>query len=760
MRLELARQPEVSMSSSCSKVSVGGSRRVTACRLAVWAALAVALATGCAGPPGGEPELGTATAALQFAININGLALTKMPLIVRGLPAFDSKTVQQLQLSTGTTYVLLGGNGGFIGYFSVSASGYVMYDAALDNTVFTGLGTNTLGIVAHTVSIDATQLTPQTMLVGGFPGFTSTAVQQYQFPSVTNYAFEIATSGFVGYFSVRADGMVTYEAALNNTVFTGLGTATLGIVPHAVTVDGSGLTPQQLIVAGVTNFPSSPAKTLQLASAVTYVLEIATSGLIGYFNVTPSGTVSYATLDGAVFTGTGTARLTVVPHAITLDATALAQQQLRIAGFPSFDSKTVQHLQLPTAVSYALIAGSGALIGYFNVTAGGQVDFATSYNRVFAGRNTGKLSIVLFSVFAPPAQLALPYNGGEVLATSAPLNIYLVFYGTWSADQVHYFTNLATHVGDSAWYATLTQYKNAAGSFVQPGTRLAGMVFDSYSQGPNIDDGWATRDLQAALGHAFNDLGLPRDGGGIYMMLMSPDVGFTSSAGPDGTYCGYHAASLIGAQKYAALPASYAVRYPGCQWGGATGTFLDTVGSVFLHELAETITDPDAGGASGYYNHNSQPGFDPGENGDLCAWNDGGALLALNGQPGKPYNLKLGDQYYHVQQMLTMSYPSYTGYCSMGAPYSAADNIIGVQSAVYGENCTSTDFADLTTAVGQTCNGQPSCSFTLDPALLSGYSGPAGCAGKLLVQYACWDGPRLLTVAAEASGKTFALQCP
>jgi len=101
------------MRSSCSEVSVGYSRRIAACGLAALAGLAVALATGCAGPPGDEPEVSTATAALQFAININGVSLTKQSLVVTGFPVFDSKTVQTLQLSTGTTYVLSSA-GGFI----------------------------------------------------------------------------------------------------------------------------------------------------------------------------------------------------------------------------------------------------------------------------------------------------------------------------------------------------------------------------------------------------------------------------------------------------------------------------------------------------------------------------------------------------------------------------------------------------------------------------------------------------------------------
>lgn len=244
------------------------------------------------------------------------------------------------------------------------------------------------------------------------------------------------------------------------------------------------------------------------------------------------------------------------------------------------------------------------------------------------------------------------------------------------------------------------------------------------------------------------------------MVLLSPDVGFTSSAGANGEYCAYHQPSLIGAQKYAVFPGSYQVPpYTRCNWPGPgpTGTFLDAMASAFVHELVESITDPDTGGGSGYTTTTTQGRYPAGsENADLCAWNEGPADLLLTG--GGMYNLKLGDQYYRVQQDLTNT--AGVGYCSMGVPYSPSSNVIGVQSAVYGDNCTSTAFVDLTTAVGQHCNGTAACSVLVDPALLGGYGGPPGCARSFTVQWACWNGPRIKTVAAEASGQSVNLTCP
>jgi hypothetical protein len=357
--------------------------------------------------------------------------------------------------------------------------------------------------------------------------------------------------------------------------------------------------------------------------------------------------------------------------------------------------------------------------------------------------------------FSPPTQFYLPYNGGDLMGMPGPVNIYLLFYGTWDDTQRHYFVTLAQHIGDSAWYGTLGQYRDHTGTYIHTGGRLAATYDAGYSHGTHIDDGWATRDLQSILGDAFNDSSpqkdpnFVRDSNGVYMMLLSPDVSFTSSTGPDFSYCAYHAASLVGAQKYAALPAAYAGG--NCAVNGPTGTFLDSLADSFVHELAEAITDPDTEGSSGYYNSSivtcgsTQPG---GETGDICNCDYG--LRNGTTPSGRPFNVKVGDQFYELQSLLTMSYPSYTGYC----------NVIGVQSAVYGDNCTSLYYADLTTNVAGACNGKPWCSFNVDPSLLGGYAGPPSCQRQLTVQWACWDGPHIATLAAEASGQTITLSCP
>jgi hypothetical protein len=345
-----------------------------------------------------------------------------------------------------------------------------------------------------------------------------------------------------------------------------------------------------------------------------------------------------------------------------------------------------------------------------------------------------------------PALLTLPYNGGEVMGTQSPVTVYLLFYGAWTDVQSHYFINLSQHLGESSWYGILSDYRDNTGASVH-GLVYGGAYYDSYSQGKKIGN------IEAVLGHALNDPHhpLPRNGKGVYMILLSPDVA------PYGPSCGYHWASLIGAQKYSVLSAHVA-QQPGCGAGwltiGPTGTFLDGMASIFVHELAETITDPDGLRHSGYSTNAPQAGFPARmEIGDLCAWNLGAGVFTTPND--RSANLKVGDQYYLVQEILTNSY--YEGYCSMGAPYTAAGDVVAPQSATYGDNC-SRAFVDLTSSIY--CYGQSSCSVQLTSQAMAGYVPVPGCTPQLTVQWACWSGPKITTITGPVPGQTLSFGCP
>jgi hypothetical protein len=188
-------------------------------------------------------------------------------------------------------------------------------------------------------------------------------------------------------------------------VFSGRGTSTLSVVPHAIAIEATGLTRTNLVFAGATSLPSFDSRAIQhLALASTqgfsYYLETATGGVIGIFTVTPAGTVDYdPSLDGLVFSGRGTCMLSVVAHAIAIDATGLTRTNLVFAGatsLPSFDSTATLHVALAAVqgFSYYFETRTGGVIGFFKVTPAGTVDYAPSFEGAFSGRGTSTLSVV------------------------------------------------------------------------------------------------------------------------------------------------------------------------------------------------------------------------------------------------------------------------------------------------------------------------------------------------------------------------------
>jgi hypothetical protein len=353
----------------------------------------------------------------------------------------------------------------------------------------------------------------------------------------------------------------------------------------------------------------------------------------------------------------------------------------------------------------------------------------------------------------PPVPIYdMQYGGGSLLGTKAPVDVYLLFYGTWAPEQKSYFVNLAKGLGASAWYATLTDYLDGTGASVRPGLNYRASHDDAYSHGKVIGDSGLLvpiSDVQNILGDALNnDPSFQRDPNAVYLILTSSDVTVNSFVGTLGQkYAGYHWASSVGGYKYAVVASVGPNAFDPAPAGA--GGMADT----FAHELAEAITDPD--GSSGWTTPESYTQIGGVEMGDLCEGHPGfgGDAPLLN---GRSYDLKLGDQYYWVQGILTLEQHYHTGWCAQSLYTTPWQNNIGIQSAVYGDNCKA--FQDFTVAAGQSCNGRKSCSIYVDPAKVVD---PApGCVKQFTVQWACADGPHLANVPGEAIGSTVNISCP
>lgn len=145
-----------------------------------------------------------------------------------------------------------------------------------------------------------------------------------------------------------------------------------------------------------------------------------------------------------------------------------------------------------------------------------------------------------------PAPLLLPYRNGPVLSGSATLDIYLVWYGAFSASQkvivqdfLHSFSapasgNNSAHAV-SAWWTTTTGYVDSFGRPTISTVKLAAEVSDTaYSLGKTLKP----IDIQNLVLHNIHGGLFPSTSKSVYTVLTAADVyvdGFCLNS------CGFHA---------------------------------------------------------------------------------------------------------------------------------------------------------------------------------------------------------------------------
>ena len=304
--------------------------------------------------------------------------------------------------------------------------------APSDYTLFETLGYVALPPTAGALTVDATGLTRQMLAIAqvtkGY--FDSSAAQVISLAPGTYSLVAQAQAASIGAFSVQSDGTVTYATSLDG-VFAGRGTTTLRVVPHAVAIDGTALSRQQINVGYVTSLADSTSPIEVKLAAGPYSLgSQAEAAAIGVFRVTPSGTVDFAsTLDGA-FAGRGTTTLTVVPHAVSIDATGLSAQKIGVGYLTDdVDSRSPITLRLAAGPHSVHSQAQAGAIGVFRVTPAGTVDFAPALDGAFAGRGATTLTVVPHAVSVDgtglsPQKIAVGYVTDYVDST-APITLRL-----------------------------------------------------------------------------------------------------------------------------------------------------------------------------------------------------------------------------------------------------------------------------------------------------------------------------------------------
>ena len=259
------------------------------------------------------------------------------------------------------------------------------------------------------------------------------------------------------------------------------------------------------------------------------------------------------------------------------------------------------------------------------------------------------------------------YHGGPVMNVSN--SVYAIYYGTQFAATTQPIINDFLHgLTGSGEYGVNSTY-NAGGmtpwipptyTFNAPASSSAnpsGSVYrDNYSQGAQLSNSSIPRIVANALNN-----GLPYDANGVYLVITSPDV---KIAGFCNSFCAYHTATNVTLStssggsvhvRYALIP-DPTQRCSACNGGIAVygdsvtpngDMGADTMTDDIMHELSETVTDPDI---SAWY---TQSGA---ENGDLCNYTYGAVSTGVSGGQTYHYNAYLptiggGYRPYLIQQI-------------------------------------------------------------------------------------------------------------
>ena len=245
------------------------------------------------------------------------------------------------------------------------------------------------------------------------------------------------------------------------------------------------------------------------------------------------------------------------------------------------------------------------------------------------------------------------YHGGPIMA--GPINLYVVYYGSFSAKQHSILDTFLQHVGGSKAFNVTTEYYDSQGQSIanvlnyDPATDS---YDDAYSLGHTLSGDYFETTLlhnAVAAGH------LPSDANGLYILTISPDVTL-----PDNVWCAYHAYSpeiIDGAEVVYAIapdPPSTTGILGGCSGNVAiyhdkvSPNFdmgMDSVVDSLIHELAESASDPLI---TAWFTFTGQ------EMADVCNFNYGPTFLAPNGAHA---NHKFGNRDYLAQQLWSLADP-------------------------------------------------------------------------------------------------------
>ena len=306
--------------------------------------------------------------------------------------------------------------------FDVLPTGVLFYDNSQVG-IIEGNGTNTVKVVGHSITVDATDV-DQDICLGhwGYDTFidwtesgnttTYNLVASGQ-NSRNSYKLETWVTWHFASFDVLPTGVVFYDNSQVG-IIEGNGTDTVKPVGHSITIDATGVDLDICLghwtsngFMGWTEAGNTTTYNLVASgqnSRYTYVLETWVTWHFASFDVLPTGVVFYDNSRVGIIEGNGTDTVKPIGHSITIDATEVDQDiclghwtSNGFMGWTGAGNTTMYNLVASgqnSRYSYVLETWINWKFAYFDVLPTGVVSYDNSLIGVVRGNNTSILTVI------------------------------------------------------------------------------------------------------------------------------------------------------------------------------------------------------------------------------------------------------------------------------------------------------------------------------------------------------------------------------
>ncbi|KAI8967892.1 phosphate-induced protein 1 [Mycotypha africana] len=185
-------------------------------------------------------------------------------------------------------------------------------------------------------------------------------------------------------------------------------------------------------------------------------------------------------------------------------------------------------------------------------------------------------------------------TGGKVLHDK--VNVYIIFYGNWSAPQnqqeQNIFMQFIDNISTSSWFNLLKQYSDSDGHSVTGPLNLAAAVNDAGSHSLNLTNSVHKQIIIDAVNSGYLSPTNRIDSNGVYIIMGGPDV---ADADFCKSNCGYNSYSdefqymFIG---YPSVCPETCIPTMNKNKSPNNSPAIDAAITIFSHEIQDILTDP------------------------------------------------------------------------------------------------------------------------------------------------------------------------